>query len=185
MKIDILPGISLYNNAFPNHAQLYDQLMAELELQQKHYRLAHGLVPMPRLTAFYGDPGTNYSYSGIKEIPLPWTPNLAQLRDRLNVRLRAKLNSVLCNHYRHGRDSVNWHADAEPELHDRVVSVSLGAPRTFLLREGRTGQAQPTVLTGGSVLVMTIASQQIYQHSIPKETAAGPRLNLTFRTVRH
>ena len=39
-------------------------------------------IPQPRLTAWYGDPGARYAYSGLELDPLPWTPLLADIKTR-------------------------------------------------------------------------------------------------------
>ena len=98
---------------------------------------------MPRLTSWHGDPGCSYAYSGRLFHPAPWTPELAALRDRLIAAEGCAFNSVLVNHYRDGADSMGEHADDEPELGPsrddvRIASISLGAPRRFVLRHRRT-----------------------------------------------
>ena len=100
-----------------------------------------------------------------------------------NAKLGMQLNSCLLGLYANGDNHVNWHADDEPELLDRIVSLSLGATRTFNIREGTDGEPIPLALDHGSVLVMTVESQKTWQHSVPREPAAGPRMNLTFRTI--
>lgn len=183
IRTEILPGFVLYENALPDAEALLTALSAEVETAQEYLSFGAGPVPMPRLTAWYGDLGARYTYSGLTNTPRAWTPTLRALRDRLDARLGTSLNSCLVNVYANGRKSIGWHADDEPELRDRIVSVSLGATRTFLLRKGRTGTPQPTSLKHGSVLVMSVASQRTYQHCLPKEYATGPRTNLTFRTI--
>jgi alkylated DNA repair dioxygenase AlkB len=138
---------------------------------------------MPRLTAWYGDAGATYTYSGLRNEPAPWTSTLRRLRDDLNEALSLKLNSCLANWYRDGEDSMGWHADDERELRDAIVSVSFGATRSFQLREGRKGAPITLPLEHGSVLVMTVSSQRRHSHRVPKERNARERLNLTFRRV--
>lgn len=80
--------------AMPNAEVLYypglfeasesDALLAELQQiipwQQEVIRLYGKSVPLPRLTAWYGDPGTAYTYSGITMQPLPWTTAVLNIR---------------------------------------------------------------------------------------------------------
>ncbi|MEO7201031.1 MAG: alpha-ketoglutarate-dependent dioxygenase AlkB [Candidatus Tumulicola sp.] len=179
----LVEGIVLYREAVPNAGALFDALRHELELRQEYLQLFGRDVAMPRLTAWYGDPGATYTYSRLRNEPAPWTPALGRLRDGLRSALYIDLNSCPANWYRDGNDSMGWHADREPELRDAIVSVTLGAERTFQLREGRKGTPLSVVLPHGSVLVMTVASQHRYAHRIPKERDAGERLNLTFRQV--
>jgi alkylated DNA repair dioxygenase AlkB len=98
---------------------------------------------------------------------------------------------VLVNYYRDGRDAMGEHADDEPELGPatndiRIASVSLGAPRRFVLRHRRTREVRAFALGEGSLLVMGGTTQQHYRHHVPRtRTPVGPRMNLTFRVIRH
>ena len=183
IAIALVPGVDLYPAFIDDPETLQATLLAELELRQEFLNFGRGPVAMPRLTGWYGDPAAVYRYSRLLNVPAPWTPALAALRDDLNVRLVASLNSCLVNLYRSGEDSMGWHADDEPELRDRIVSVSLGATRSFRLRPGSRGNSLAVQLPAGSVLTMTVDSQRRWQHAVPKVAISGARLNLTFRTV--
>lgn len=143
---------------------------------------------VPRLTAWYGDRGASYVYSKIRNEPRPWTPDLLKLLLDVEDTVGAHFNSVLLNRYRSGSDSLSWHSDDEPELGDVpvIASVSLGVSRTFLLRKKSDRTKVGSIkLEHGSLLVMKGHSQQIFQHSVPKEKRAdGERVNLTFRVVQ-
>ena len=143
---------------------------------------------VPRLVAWHGDPGTAYTYSGTAHEPLPWTPTLQCIRDRVEALTSHSFNSVLLNRYRDGRDGMGWHADDERELgHEpAIASVSLGATRRFKLRHRRRRDAVATIdLAHGDLLLMAGATQHAYVHAVPKTTrAVGERINLTFR-LRH
>jgi alkylated DNA repair dioxygenase AlkB len=142
---------------------------------------------MPRLTAWYADPGAAYTYSGLRNDPLPWTPELAELRDAVAARLDHRFNSVLLNRYRSGDDGVSWHSDDERELGGEplIASLSFGATRRFLLRDRSTRKLAASLpLEHGSLLVMRGRSQRDFQHCVPKDPrATGERINLTFRTI--
>src|SRR5690349_959212 len=58
----------------------------------------------PRLTAWYGDPGKSYTYSGTAMTPLPWTNLLLSLRRELEQLTEVRFNSVLLNFYRDHND---------------------------------------------------------------------------------
>jgi hypothetical protein len=60
----------------------------------------------------------------------------------------------------------------------------LGSTRDLLLRRNSDGRVHRIPLPTGSLFVMTGATQQLYQHCIPKTKLSGPRISLTFRTVR-
>lgn len=144
---------------------------------------------VPRLTAWYGDPGCSYAYSGLRLVPLPWTEALGSMRARVARAAGVAFNSVLLNWYRDGNDSMGWHADDEPELGpDPVIaSVSLGAARTFQLkhRQDKTERRIDLDLEHGSLLVMHPPTQAHWVHAVPKRRRAGRggRINLTFRYV--
>jgi alkylated DNA repair dioxygenase AlkB len=181
--VEVVPGIVLYPAFLGDAETLLHELYAELAVRQEYLNFGHGPVPMPRLTAWYGDPGAVYRYSRLNNTPVPWTQTLAALRDELEARLHTTLNSCLVNLYRNGEHSMGWHADDELELRDLIVSVSLGATRRFLLRPGGRGKSLAVDLAAGSILTMTVESQRYWQHAVPKVAASGLRLNLTFRNV--
>ena len=169
-----------------------DRLLAELlalpDWQQLRLRLFGREVDAPRLTAWYGDPGARYGYSGIVHEPRPWPPVLAALRARLRDELALDLNGVLANQYRDGSDSMGWHSDDEPELGPRpvVASVSLGAERRFRLRHRTRKELASLDLTleHGSLLVMRGETQHRWEHSLPRSARCREtRVNLTFRPV--
>jgi alkylated DNA repair dioxygenase AlkB len=140
----------------------------------------------PRLTAWYGDPGATYAYSGISLAPLPWTPTLAGLRRRVEKLCGHSFNSVLLNYYRDQQDCMGLHADDEPELGERpvIASLSLGATRTFILRHRRERLTFRIALPSASLLLMRGATQQNWKHGIDRERkVCGVRINLTFRRV--
>jgi alkylated DNA repair dioxygenase AlkB len=182
-SVAIVEGIVLYPDAIGDAGERFAALRGELDVRQEHLRFFGRDVAMPRLTAWYGDAGATYTYSGLRNEPAPWTSTLRRLRDDLNEALSLKLNSCLANWYRDGEDSMGWHSDNERELRDAIVSVSFGATRSFQLREGRKGAPITLPLEHGSVLVMTVSSQRHYAHRLPKQRQAGTRINLTFRTV--
>ncbi|GEO05581.1 alkylated DNA repair protein [Adhaeribacter aerolatus] len=144
---------------------------------------------LPRLTAWYGDAGKSYQYSGISMKPLPWLPVLLPLKEVVEAAAGHRFNSVLLNYYRHGQDSMGWHSDDEPELglNPVIASVSFGQDRRFDLRhrQDKTVPKQSVWLEDGSLLLMQGATQHYWQHQLPKSAKApGTRLNLTFRTIK-
>ena len=167
---------------------LLHELHAAIPWEQHHVRLFGRTLPAPRLSCWIGDRDAAYTYSRVRFAPRPWPAALAALRARLETCCAARFNSVLANLYRDGRDAMGWHSDDEPELGAAplIASLSLGAPRRFLLR-ARSGATRSTVLTlsHGSLLLMGGACQRLYRHAVPRTRAAvAPRINLTFRWVQ-
>jgi alkylated DNA repair dioxygenase AlkB len=62
-----------------------------------------------------------------------------------------------------------------------VATVSLGAPRRFLMRPRAGGRSRGWKLGWGDLLVMGGSSQRTWQHSIPKVAHADPRIAVMFR----
>ncbi len=154
---------------------------------QHHIRLFGRLVPEPRHTAWVGEAGATYAYSGVRREPAPWPVALSAVRAALELATGARYNSALLNLYRDGRDSMGWHADDEPELGPApvIASVSLGAARRFRFRRRLAhADTRSLLLTPGSLLLMHGDLQTHWQHAIPKTARpVGARLNLTFRWV--
>lgn len=175
----------------PEHEALLARLRDTLPLRTESLRMMGREVLTPRLVSWHGDPGATYAYSGRRFDPQPWTDDLTALRDRLSQLLGAPFNSVLVNYYRDGRDSMGFHADNEPELGPDapsdvlIASVSLGAPRRFVIKQ-RKGSATIKIDLGkGDLYVMGGAAQQHWVHGVPKTARpVGPRMSLTFRIIR-
>eukprot|EP00536_Pseudo-nitzschia_multiseries_P015116 jgi/Psemu1/165148/gw1.822.19.1 len=94
-------------------------------------------------------------------------------------------NVCLLNFYEDGQQRIGWHADREEIGRTTpIASVSLGAPRKFLVRsqiDGRRDRAS-LQLRSGSLVVMEPSCQTQYLHSVPKESeVVHGRINLTFR----
>ena len=145
-------------------------------------------IDSPRQSAWYGDRGAVYRYSGTINEPIPWLPELENLGERLNDFCKSEFNSVLANHYRSGSDSMGWHSDDEKELglEPVIASISLGGARRFLLRHRRRKELQTHEITleSGSLLLMRGESQRAWRHSIPKtRRTVAPRINLTYRHI--
>lgn len=61
---------------------------------------------VPRLTAWFGDPGASYSYSGVLHHPTAWNKELLALKRQIEQCCGESFNSALLNLYRNGKDSV-------------------------------------------------------------------------------
>ena len=62
-----------------------------------------------------------------------------------------------------------------------VATVSLGAPRRFMLRPTEGGASITIPLGRGDLVVMGGTCQRTWRHGIPKVASAGPRIALMFR----
>lgn len=167
---------------------LLDALLEGVDWEQHPVWIGGRRIASPRLSAWYGDPGASYRYSGETYAPKPWIPPLARLRERLEAFTGGRFNSALANLYRDGRDSMGWHADDEPELGDAplIASLSLGATRRFRMRHRQRRELDPAAiaLAHGSLLLMRGPTQRGWQHAVPKTRRVDePRVNLTYRWV--
>jgi alkylated DNA repair dioxygenase AlkB len=168
--------------------QILQRLIGEVAWRAEEIVIYGRRVLQPRLTAWYGDAGASYAYSGIRLDPLPWTPLLGDIKARVEAAVGSTFNSVLLNYYRDHRDSVGFHSDAEPELGARpvIASLSLGDERTFVLKHKTAKSAKPVHLrlASASLLLMKGDTQHCWRHAILKESRpCGARVNLTFRTI--
>jgi alkylated DNA repair dioxygenase AlkB len=164
------------------------ELYSNTKWRQDTIKMFGKLIPLPRLTAWYGDEGKSYTYSGIEQHPEPWTPTLTLIKSKIESVVNVKFNSVLLNLYRDGKDSVSWHSDDEPELGENPIigSVSFGGTRSFSFRHKQNKDRKIEIdLTHGSFLLMRGGTQHYWQHQIAKTTRpVKPRINLTFRIIQ-
>ena len=182
---DIILYPSLLNESDCTH--FLTGLIQTVQWRQDSITIHGRSLPQPRLTAWYGDPGKSYRYSGITMHPVPWTPTLLALKAKVDAAAGVVFNSVLLNLYRDGNDNMGWHSDDEPELglNPTIGSLSLGRTQRFLLRHRFQKELKHQLeLTSGSLLIMQGTTQQYWQHQVPKtRRPVLPRMNLTFRVI--
>jgi alkylated DNA repair dioxygenase AlkB len=155
-------------------------------LHQGEIKLFGKRVPVPRLESFHCNEAINYTYSGKLLNAAPFTPELLEIKTKVERLTGHSFNCVLINVYRNGQDSNGWHADNEKELGKNpiIASVSFGSTRTFKLRSTEGTEQYSIPLTAGSLLLMGQQVQHQFKHCIPKEPKiTEPRVNLTFRTI--
>jgi alkylated DNA repair dioxygenase AlkB len=187
-----MPGAEVYYlrnlKLARSHDEILRQLIADTPWRQERVLVWAKEYRQPRLTAWYGDPGCNYSYSGIALAPLTWTDLLQDVKRRVEGAAATAFNSVLVNYYRDNRDGMGFHSDDEPELGARpvIASLSLGEERTLVLKHKTNTLAKPVRLRllSGSLLLMRGETQRHWKHGVAKESRpCGPRVNLTFRRI--
>ncbi len=154
---------------------VFTSLVVELPWSQREVVMYHRALPEPRLTWWWGPETTG---------PEP-LPVLERIRHVLGDRYGRSFDSIGCNWYRDGRDSVAWHRDRERVLTEPIVAiVSLGTPRNFLVRRHGGGRSIAFALGHGDLLVMGGRCQHDWEHCVPKVARAGPRISVTFRHHR-
>jgi alkylated DNA repair dioxygenase AlkB len=169
--------------------RFFNALLKQTHWKQDKIQMYGKKLDLPRLTAWYGDPGKSYSYSGISMEPNPWNDTLLQIKHPVDATAGVQFNSVLLSLYRNGNDSLSWHQDDEPELGEDpvIASVSFGATRSFQFRY-KPDKNVPKLsidLTHGSLLIMKGPTQRFWMHQVPKTSRpVDPRINLTFRVIR-
>jgi alkylated DNA repair dioxygenase AlkB len=176
-----IPGAEIYYEedflSAEEATTLFDALVAKCVWQRRRTSFKSFV---PRDEAYYGDPGTNYTYSRREYKPLAWIPELLSLKARVEEATpteayaksnlsKLPYNAVLCNLYRNGNDSVGLHADAEPEMGPVIASVSLGVERLFRLKGKDGGVAFSERLRHGSLIIMAGQTQNNFKHEVPKE----------------
>ncbi len=169
--IDVRPGWIAGADA------LFERLIDAVPWRAEKRHMYDRVVEVPRLLSFYAEGE-----------PLP-DPALDEIRRELDAHYGPELGEPfstagLCL-YRDGRDSVAWHGDTtgRSRTQDTMVAiVSLGAPRSLLLRPRGGGKALRHDLGHGDLLVMGGSCQRTWEHSIPKTArATGPRISVQFR----
>jgi alkylated DNA repair dioxygenase AlkB len=151
----------------------FEELLRSVSWSQRRRWMYDREVDEPRLTSWQRfdelSPGAHRWLEGARET----------LSDHYDVRL----DSVGMNLYRDGSDSVAWHRDRIPPdvVHPLVALVSLGEPRTFLLRPHGGGESIAFRLGQGDLLVTGGQTQRRFEHSVPKVRRSGARMSLAFR----
>jgi alkylated DNA repair dioxygenase AlkB len=169
--IDVLP------NWLSGADTLFERLAEEVPWHAERRRMYDRVVDVPRLLCFYDEH---------EELP---DAALGAARSALSRHYAEELgepfrSAGLC-FYRDGRDSVAWHGDTlgRGAKEDTMVAiVSVGAPRTLLLRPRGGGPAVRQLLGPGDLIVMGGSCQRTWEHAVPKTgKPVGPRISIQFR----
>ena len=163
------------------------RVLQETDWQRERVRMFGHVHDAPRLTAWYGDAGAVYRYSGVVREAAPWPPVHRALAQEVAAAVASRFNFVLVNRYRNGDDMLGWHSDDEADLGAApvIAALSLGAPRMFRIRPRRGGASVGQVLGHGSLLLMWGSCQRDAKHCLPRSRrCTAERVNLSFRLTR-
>jgi alkylated DNA repair dioxygenase AlkB len=152
------------------HQVLFEELRRSVRWRQEERQMYERRVQVPRLYATLPADG-----------PLP---DILQRAARLlSERYGEAFERISLGYYRDGQDSVAWHGDYVARTMRRalVATISLGAPRPFLLRPSAGGRSLVWSLGWGDLIVMGGSCQRSWQHCVPKRRQAAPRISVMFR----
>lgn len=183
-KIITLPLAELRIQWWPGSDALLDRVKAlPLEVEPV-VRVWGRETKQTRCVGFFSDIARSYPYSGSEAVALPIPEWMHVLINEVNGVFGTDYNGVLVNHYRNGRDKIGAHSDDERTLagDGSVTSLSLGASRTFRIRNRRSGIVREIELSHGTLLTMCPGFQKHYTHEIPAQArVTDSRYSLTFR----
>jgi alkylated DNA repair dioxygenase AlkB len=147
-------------------------LRGGIDWQRERRPMYDRVVDVPRLTG---------SFSAGDTLP----PAIAEAKAAVERHLRVRFDSVGLNLYRDGDDSVAMHNDHAGEIVPRspIALLSLGSARVMRIHsKARPRRVFQIALEPGSILLMSGASQEHWEHGIPKTRApVGARISLAFR----
>ena len=164
----------------------YDKLFNEIPWENDQAIVFGKHYVTKRKVAWFGNKEYNYSYSGVTKQAHLWTPELLELKKKVEDISKATYNSCLLNLYHDGSEGMAWHSDGEKTLQENgvIASVTLGAERKFSFKHKETKQRIDIILKNGSLLLMKGETQKNWLHRLPPtKKIHAPRINLTFRTI--
>ena len=186
-RIELTDGAWLEHHPgwLEGHERVFHELTREVAWKSERRRMYEHEVDVPRLTARAPAGGPIFAL-------------LRELSEALSERYRCALGSsapclsegfseglsagIALAHYRDGKDSVAFHGDRVGRNAESIVAtVSVGAPRRFLMRANTGGPSLSWRLGWGDLFVMGGTCQRTWQHAVPKCAHAQPRISIIFR----
>ena len=153
------------------HDALFEELERGLAWRRETMTMYDREVEVPRLLARVPPEG-------------PGQPLVEEMRLAISARYGETFVYATAALYRGGADSVAFHGDttARSMAEALVATVSLGAPRRFLMKPAAGGPSIALALGRGDLVVMGGSFQRTWRHGIPKVAhAQGPRIAVMFR----
>lgn len=170
-----MEGITYIPDFLPDHNGLFTYLV-------QHAAWDNNMTA--RRTASYG---VAYNYSQMTYPYQPFLPELEAITVAIEKTLGFKPNNCLINHYLDGKSKMGFHSDQTDILvgDTGIVIISLGETRTLRFRniQDKT-ETVDVALPAGSLVYMTQALQQAWQHAIPPSDTEEGRISLTFREIK-
>lgn len=178
-------ALTVYDNWLPS-ADLLLQQCSQLSLEvEPTFKMFGKTCCMHRCIGFFSDSSVGYRYSRQISASQPLPDFLAKLLEQVNTQFHSQYNGILVNLYRSEKDYISKHSDNEAELDPTagVVALSLGASRTFRVRDKSTNAIVKDVDTQhGQLIRMSGNFQKEFTHEIPRGGGdADVRISLTFR----
>ncbi|KAL5268056.1 hypothetical protein ACHWQZ_G004937 [Mnemiopsis leidyi] len=145
-----------------------------------------------RRVAFYGEYPYRYPGGYHKARPITDNTYLRGIADKLSKSYpMLEFNSAMVTKYDSPDSSIPPHSDDEECIapDSSIVTLSLGSDRIVVFRRKLPGkyERQEFTVKHGEVYVMSRASQEEWDHSVPPVKRAkfpGTRLSITFRLLR-
>jgi alkylated DNA repair dioxygenase AlkB len=130
--------------------------------------------------------GVSYDYSGMTYAEQPMPGCLQVLCGKIQNLLGFLPNNCLLNAYHDGQSTMGYHSDSTEQLlaNTGVAIISLGAERYISYRsKADKNHRVRYLLKHGGLLYMDDQVQRDWMHAIPKSSASGERISLTFRHI--
>ena len=108
--------VILYLNFFSTKEsnQLFSDLYSSVNWKQEIIQFFGKQMPIPRLTAWHGDEGKSYTYSGIEQHPEPWNPTLKLIKSEKGI------SSNLCSKFREINSLLSCLTNAVSVIKDKT-----------------------------------------------------------------
>jgi len=109
MNIPLPDAVVSFVHDFISHDEsikYLEALSTEVAWKQNQIKMFGKVYNEPRLTAWYGDQGLSYKYSGIQLLSTAWSDLLNELKSKVNAAASSEFNSALLNYYRDGQSLI-------------------------------------------------------------------------------
>jgi len=169
-----MDGITYIEDFVPNANDLFDRFRNTIDWDERM---------SARKTASFGKA---YNYSQMHYPYQEFTAELKIIVRAIYEALDFEPNNCLINYYLDGKSKMGFHSDQTDILYEGtgVAIVSIGETRTLRFRNiADKSIIQDFDLPSGSLIYMTNAVQDKWQHAIPKSDTDKGRMSLTFRKM--
>ena len=177
------------DNGLVKPFQMYNPgVLSSLSIDELEASTAYCQKFNSRSVAYYGDipysyPGGEHQANSISSNPYLEKVVIPAVTDMYPW---FRFNSIIVTRYINGSQNIPFHSDNEEsiELQSSIMTISLGITRNLIFRPktGDPRMSESTVPLGhGDVLLMSRLSQDVYEHSVPKDFSKNTRISITFR----
>ena len=188
-------GTLLFRPIFlTNPNTIKNELTRHAPWQDRTMNIRGNILPVPRLTSYYGQQTGEHTSNCILYNPIDWTRPLAEFKNIIELessgsQLQEQYTNVLLEYYRNGNDCMKIDSENFTDLGENPITatvfLSAQGPirRRICFKHVQTKEIFQIKIEHNSLIIMGNGFHKNWRQYIPKEKINKEHISLTFKKI--